>query len=112
MGEPKTSDHIEIKIKISKSTQEPPASSKATNQDLKDIDVLCSFKIKIELKNSDHGCIIDQGPYPKIKMQNLSQEPPASSKVSNQDLKDIDFLCNFKIKIGNKKLEHWCTKDQ
>ena len=60
IGASKTRDHIQIKIKMLNPGQEPPASSKATNQDLKDKDVLCSFKIKIELKNSDHGCIIDQ----------------------------------------------------
>ena len=34
-----------------KPSQEPPASSKAPNQDLKDTDVLCTFKIKIESQN-------------------------------------------------------------
>ena len=51
MGEPKTSDHIPIKIQMSNPSQEPPASSKASNQDLKDLDVLCTFKIKIESQN-------------------------------------------------------------
>ena len=44
--------------------QEPPAFSKALNEDLKDMDVLCTFKIKIESQNLDHECIKDQGPYP------------------------------------------------
>merc|ERR1711954_297898 len=44
-------------------SQEPPASSKAPNEDLKDIDVLCTFKIKIESQNLDHGYIKDQQPY-------------------------------------------------
>ena len=44
------------------------------------------------LKNSDHIEI-------KIKMQNPSQEHPASSKTPNQDTKDIDILYTFKIKI-------------
>ena len=48
MGVSKTSDHIQIKIKIPNPSQEPPASSKALNEDLKDMDVLCTFKIKIE----------------------------------------------------------------
>ena len=38
MGVPKTSDHIQIKIKIQNPSQEPPASSKALNEDLKDMD--------------------------------------------------------------------------
>ena len=40
----KVHDHIQIKIKMSNPSQEPPASSKAQNQDLKDMDVLCIFK--------------------------------------------------------------------
>ena len=59
----KTSDHINIKIKMPNPSQEPPASSKAPNEDLKDMDVLCTFKIKLESQNSDHGYIIDQWPY-------------------------------------------------
>ena len=34
-----------------------------------------------------------------IKMPNPSQEPPASFKAPNEDLKDMDFLCTFKIKV-------------
>ena len=47
-----------------KPQQEPHASSKAPNQDLRDMDVLCTFKIKIESKNSDNGCIKYQWLYP------------------------------------------------
>ena len=86
------------------SNQEPPASSKPPNYDLKDMDVLCTFKIKIEIKNY-HLQI-------KIKMPNPSQEPPASSKAPNEDLKDMDFLWTFKIKIESKNFDHGCTKDQ
>ena len=56
----KTSDHIKIKIKMPNPSQGPPASSKAPNEDLEDMDVLCTFKIKIESKNSNHGYIKDQ----------------------------------------------------
>ena len=49
-----------MKIKMPNPSQEPPASSKAPNEDLKDIDVLCTFNIKIESKNSDYGCIKDR----------------------------------------------------
>ena len=41
-------------------SQEPPAPMEAPNKDLKDIDVLCTFKIKIESQNLDHGYIKDQ----------------------------------------------------
>ena len=45
-------------------SQEPPASSKAPNEDFKDMDVLCTLKIKIESHKFDHGYIKDQWPYP------------------------------------------------
>ena len=64
MGISKTSDIIQINIKMPNPSQEPPASSKAPNKDLKDIVVLYTLKIKIKSQNLEHGCIIDQGPYP------------------------------------------------
>ena len=73
------------------------------------MDVHCIFKIKTQCmgvpKSSDHIRF-------KIKMQNLSQEPPASSKAPYQDLKDMDVLCTFKIKMESQNLEHMCGKDQ
>ena len=63
MGVSKTNDHIQIKIKILNPSKEPPASSKSPNDDLKDMDVLCTFKIKIESQNLGHGCIRYQWPY-------------------------------------------------
>ena len=59
MGVSKTSDHIQIKIKMPNPSQEPPASPKPPIQDLKDMDVLCTFKIKLESQNSEHGHIKD-----------------------------------------------------
>ena len=113
MGMSKTSDHIQIKIKMPIPSQEPPASSKALNEDSKDMDALCTFKIKMEShgyimgisKISDHIQI-------KIKMPNPSQEPQASSKAQNADLKDMGVLCIFKIKLQSLNLDHWCIKDQ
>ena len=57
-------------------SQEPQTSSKAPNEDLKDMDVLCTFKIKkMDVsKTSDHIQI-------NIKMPNPSQEPSASSEA-------------------------------
>ena len=55
-----TSDHIQINILMPNLSQEHPVSSKATNQDLKDMDVLGTFKIKIESQNLEHGFIKDQ----------------------------------------------------
>ena len=56
--------HIPIKIKMPNPSQEPPASSKAPNEDLKDMYVLCTFKAKIESQNLEHGHTKDQWPYP------------------------------------------------
>ena len=60
---PKTSNHIQINIRMPNPSQEPPASSKAPDQGLKDMDVLCTFKIKMESQNSDHVSIKDKWPY-------------------------------------------------
>ena len=48
MGVSKSSDHLQIKIKMQNPSEEIPLPSKAPNEDLKDLDVLCIFKIKIE----------------------------------------------------------------
>ena len=108
MGVPKTSEHIKIYIKLQNPSQEPPVSCKAPNQDLKDINVLCTIKINIERKNLGHGCIKDQI---NIKIHNPSQVPPASSEAPYQDLNDMAVLCTFKIKIERRNLEDNCIKD-
>ena len=59
MGKLKTGEHIQIKIKIPNPSQELSASTKAPNEDLKDMDILCTFKIKLDSQNLDHGCIKD-----------------------------------------------------
>ena len=97
MGLSKTNEHIQIKIKIPNSSQEPI-------EDLEDIDVLCTFKIKVKSQNLDHGCIKEQWPYPnEDKDAKPKHEPPAFFRYPNQDLKDMDIdmdvLCNFKIKM-------------
>ena len=60
MGVPKTSDHIKIRINMPNTSQVPPAFSKALDEDLRDMDVLCTFKIKIESQNFYHRCIENQ----------------------------------------------------
>ena len=44
--------------------QEHIASCKARNQDLKDMDVLGTFKIKIESQNMEYVITKDPSPYP------------------------------------------------
>ena len=90
----------------------PPASCKAPNQDLKGMDVLCTFVVKIIKIWSKGVQKIIEHIQIKIRVQNPSQEPPASSKCPNENLKDIDVLCTFKIKIEKQNLEHSCTKDK
>ena len=100
MAVQKTIDHIQIKVQMPNPSQEPPASSKAPNQDLNDINVLCTFNIKIGSQNwiIDISKTIDHIKI-KIKMLNPSQEHPDPTKEKRQDLKDMDVLCTFKIKI-------------
>ena len=111
MGVSKTSDHIQIKIKMPNPSQEPPASSKAPIDDFNDKDGLCTLKRERANffnmgvpKTTDHIQIM-------IKMPNSSQEPPASSKAPYEDLMDMHVLCNFKIKIEGQNLDQGCAKD-
>ena len=60
----KTSKHIQIKIKMPNLSQEPSMSSKVKNEDLDEMDVLCTFKTKMEDQNLNHWCTKDQWPYP------------------------------------------------
>ena len=112
MGVSKTSDHIWIKIKMPNPSQEPPASSKAPNEDLKDMDVLCTFKTKIESQNSEYGYTKVQWPYP-----NQYQDPKPKSGTTSilqspkSELKDMDVLCTFKIMIKNCNSDQGCIKE-
>ena len=109
----KTSDHIKIKVKIPNPSQEPPASSKARDEDLKDMDVLYPFKIKIERQNLEHGCLKDQCTYPsQDQYVNPKSVPSVSSKAPNKDIKDMDVLCTSKIKIGSQNSEYVFIKNQ
>ena len=93
--------------------QETPASSKPLKEDLKDIDVLCTLKIKIESQNLDHECLKDHWPHP-----NQEQDPKPKSEISsilqspNEDLKDMDVLCTFKIKIESQNSDHGYIKNR
>ena len=88
MGISKNSDPIQNKTKMPNPSKEPPASSKAPNEDLKDMDVLCTFKIKIESQNLDHGYIKDQWPYPN---QDQDAKPQSGTSSVLQGPKFDDF---------------------
>ena len=77
----KTTDDIQIKTKMPNFSQEPAASSKAPNEDLKAMDVLCTFKIKIESQNLDHGYIKDKRPYPNQDQDKEWQNIKKSMRV-------------------------------
>ena len=69
-------------IKITNPSQEPQASSKAPNPDLKDMDVVCTLKIKIESQNLGHGCIHDKLPY-RNQDQGVKPQSGASSVLQS-----------------------------
>ena len=50
-------------------------------QDLKDMDGLYTFKIKLESQNSKYGYIIDQLPYPS---QDQDNETQSGTSIPNQ----------------------------
>ena len=74
----KTSDHIQIKIKMPNPSQDPPASSNAPNEDFEDMEVLCTVKIKMASQNLDHGCIKDQ-----LLYTNQDQNAKSQSETSS-----------------------------
>ena len=79
-----------MKIKMSHPSQELPASSKVSNQDLKDMDFLFTFKLKIESQIWNMAVSITRDHIRiKIKMPHPSQGPSVSSKALNQDIKDM-----------------------
>ena len=94
-------------------SQEHPVSSEAPGEDLQDMDALPPLKSRYRDKIQNMGLSKTSDHIKsKIKMQTPSEEPPASFKAQNQELKDMYFLCTFKIKIESSNLEHGCIKDQ
>ena len=101
MGISKNSDHIQIKIKW-----QPQSGTSSVlqspNQDLKDIHVLGTFKIKIEnigvSKISNHI-------QTNMEMPNCSLKPPASSKGQVKTQRTL-------VKMESQNFEHGYTKDQ
>ena len=94
----KTSDHIQIKIKMSNPSQELPASSKVPNWDLKDMDVLFTFKIEIKMQNPN----VRQTKYlTKAELlwanlrhtKNLKKAELVSANPSWAELPDLRLIC-------------------
>ena len=100
-------------IKMTNPGQETPSSNKAPNQDLKDKDDLCTFKIKIESQKLVQKSIKVQELYPIYDQDaKLNQEPPASLLAQDQDLKDIEVLRTFKINLESQNLDQGFIKVQ
>ena len=94
LGVSETRDHIQIKIKMLNPSQEPPAPNKAPNQDLKDMGVLCTFKIKTGSQSSEHGCSKDQWKYPNKDQDDKPHLGPSNFlQCPNQDSND-KFMVN------------------
>ena len=99
MGVPRTSDHINIKML--NPSQEPPASSKVPNQDLKDMDV-CFFNLQIETQNSKYGCLKDQWLYPN---QDQYAKPKSGASSPHQCPKSglKGFGCSLHLQIEDRE---------
>ena len=106
LGVSKTSDHIQIKMKRPSPHQEPPAPTKVPNQDIKDMNVLFTFKIWILSQNLDHGCIKDQWPYP-----NQDQDTTPQSGTSSILQSAIWWLKGNECSLQCKNLDHECLKN-
>merc|ERR1712081_128602 len=103
----KTSDPIQIIMKMPSTSQDPPASSKATNEDLKDMDLFEPSKPRSRAKIWHMGVSkTSDNIQIKIKIQNSSQKPPASSKALNVDLKDMHVPCTLKVEIESQNSDH------
>ena len=113
MGVPKTSDHINIKIKMTNPSQEPATSSKAQKEDLRDMDVLCTFKIKIETQNSAYGCIKEQWPYPSQDQDTKPLSGTCSALQSPKSgLKGHGCSLHIQNQDRESKFGKKCIKDQ
>merc|ERR1711954_400695 len=76
----------------------------------------CSLHLQNQDREPKFGSWVYQRPVTisksRSRCQTPSQEPPASSKAPNQDLKDMEVLCTFKIEIESQNLDHGCFKNQ
>ena len=112
MGVSKTSEYIQIKIKMPNPSQEPPASPKAPNEDLEDMDVLCTFNIKIESQNLEYGCIKNQWPYQK-QDQDAKLQPGTFSILQTSKLGLKGQGCSLHLQNQDRELNFGskCIKD-
>ena len=98
------SDHIQIKKKMPNHGQVYLASSifKSPNQDLKDIDILCTFKRNVHSQYLDHRFIKDQ-----LQYSNQDQEAKLQPGTSSPQQSPI-----LGLKGHGCSLDHRFIKDQ
>ena len=99
-------------IKISNPSQKLIASSKAPSQDLKDMDVLCTFKFKI--KSQNFGTWVQQSRCETL-VRNLPHPPKAKSRLerhgSSLHLKNLE-RAKFQNMVVSKTGDHIQIKIQ
>ena len=89
-------------MKMPNPSQESPVPTKARNQDIKDMDVPCTFKIKIESQNLRLGCIKAKKLY-----QNHDQDAKLQSgtfsmiQSTKNEIKGVDVICPYKTRTGD-----------
>ena len=109
----KTRDHIQVKFQMPNPSKEPTAASKSPNKYLKDIDVPCAFKIKIEIQNLENRVIKDQWRYwyknldvkPQLGTSSILQSPKSGHKGQG-------CFLHLQIKMQSQSLEYGSIKDQ
>ena len=95
-------------INMPNSTQEPTRSSKAQSQGLRDMNFLCTFKIKIEIQNLEYGCTKDQCPYQNQDREAKSQ--PGTSIILQSlisEFKEHGLSLHLQNQIREPKLGTW-----
>merc|ERR1711954_230642 len=103
-----TSDHIQFKIKMPNPSKEALAFSKAPNQDLKDMDLFYTLKIKIERQNLEHGCIKDQCPYSNQYQDAKPQSGTSSTLQSHKSgIKGHECCLLLQNQERDKKVGKW-----
>ena len=100
MGVLKTNDHIQTIIRMPYPSQEPPVSSKAPNKDI-DMDILCTFKVKIESQTLAYGCTKDQWPY----SNHYQDAKPQSGTSSPHQRPKSELKLGFSLHLQNEDRE-------
>ena len=111
MGISKTSGHIQIKIMMPNLSQEHPVSSESQNEDLKDMDVLWTYKIKTVSQNLEHWCTKDQWPHPNQDRDAKPQSGNSSIlQIPKSRLKGPRCSLHLQILDKEQKFGKWVNQ--